>query len=71
MLERELDGIDVRKRTLNFDIIEFGSQGEMPVPLNPVLMFFFIKILLWAAKYAIKNSDLVMWLMEARIKKLI
>ena len=71
MLGRELDGVDVRKRTSSFDIIESGSQDEMPAPLNPVLMFFFVKILLWAAKYAIKNSDLVMWLMEARIKKLI
>ena len=71
MLERELDGIDVRKRTLSFDIIESGSQNKMPASLNPVLMFFFIKILLWAVKYTIKNSDLVMWLMEARIKKLI
>ena len=43
----------------------------MPAPLNPVLIFFFIKILLWAAKYTIKNSDLVMWLIEIRIKKLI
>ena len=71
MLGRELDSVDVRKRTLSFDIIEFESQGEMPAPLNPVLIFFFVKILLWAAKYAIKNSDLVMWLIEARIKKLI
>ena len=43
----------------------------MLVPLNPLLIFFFIKTLLWAAKYAIKNSDLVMWLIEARTKKLI
>ena len=60
MLERELDGVGVRRRTSSFDIIESGFQNEMPAPLNPVLIFFFVKILLWAAKYAIKNSDLVM-----------
>ena len=43
----------------------------MPAPLNLPLIFLFIKTLLWAAKYAIKNSDLVMWLIEARTKKLI
>ena len=71
MLERELDSINVRKRTLNFNIIESESQSEIPALLNSVLIFFFVKILLWAAKYVIKNSDLVMWLIETRIKKLI
>ena len=31
----------------------------MPTFLKALLIFFSIKIILWAAKYAIKNSDFI------------
>ena len=39
---------------------ESGFQGEMPIPLKAPLIFFSIKIVLWAARYAIKNSNFMM-----------
>ena len=65
------DCTGVCRRTSSLEITESGSHGQIPAPLNPDLMFSSVKILSWAALNPIKNSDLVMWLMEARMKRLI
>ena len=43
----------------------------MLISLKTFLIFFSVKILLCAVKYIIKNSNFIMWLIEARIKRLI
>ena len=65
------DCTGVCRRIFSLEITESGFYGEILAPLNPAFMFFSVKTLLWAALNAMKNLDLVMWLIKAWMKRLI